>query len=131
MNKKTMLKSGVAVLAVSFLLSAMPADGVMTKEGSTTVINTTTLTKKVRGYKSTTPVKIYIRKNRIEKIEALKNQETPKFFVLAKAVLNSYTGKTVGKAEKMTVDAVSGATYSSNALMKNVQAGLKYYKENK
>lgn len=131
MKKNSIIKMGVAVAAVAFLISAMPADGVITKDGSTTIINTTTLTKNVRGYKSTTPVKIYIKKNRIEKVEALKNQETPKYFVLAKAVLDNYNGKTVTKAEKMSVDAVSGATFSCKALVKNVQAGLKYYKENK
>ena len=31
----------------------------------------------------------------------------------------------------MEVDAVSGATLSSKALVKNVQEGLKYYKEHK
>lgn len=131
MKKRSIIASVVAVAAVAFLMSAMPADGVITKEGGTTVVNTTTLTKKVRGYKSATPVKIYIKKNRIEKVEALKNQETPKYFVRAKAVLDNYTGKTVTKAEKMSVDAVSGATFSSNALVKNVQEGLKYYKANK
>ncbi len=131
MNKKTIIKSSVAALAIVFLASAMPADSVISKEGSTTVVNTTTLTKGVRGYKGTTPVKIYISKNRIVKVEALKNQETPKYLVMAKAVLNEFTGKTVSKAEKMNVDAVTGATFTSNALVKNVQTGLKYYKENK
>ena len=31
----------------------------------------------------------------------------------------------------MKVDGISGATYSSKALIENVKGGLKYYKENK
>ncbi len=131
MNKKNIIRPIVAALAITFFISAIPADSVISKDGATTVVNTSTLTQKIRGYKSPTPVKIYIEKNRIVKVEALKNQETPKYFAKAKAVLNNFTGKTVTKAEKMNVDAVSGATISSNALVKNVRAGLKYYKENK
>lgn len=131
MNKKTIIQTAVATLAVTFFISAVPSDGVITKEGSQTVVNTTTLTKDIRGYKGTTPIKIYIEKNRIVKVEALKNNETPKYFAKSKAVLDNYTGKTVTKARKMQVDGVTGATFSSNALIKNVQAGLKYYKEHK
>ncbi|EGQ15955.1 hypothetical protein HMPREF9136_0817 [Prevotella dentalis DSM 3688] len=118
-------------MAVAVLMSAMPADSVITKDTGTDIVNTTSLTKSVRGYKSATPVKIYIKKNRVVKVEALGNQETPKYFDKAKAVLDKYEGKTVTKAQKMEVDAVSGATLSSKALVKNVQEGLKYYKEHK
>ncbi len=131
MSKKSIIRTTVATLTVAFFISAMPADGVITKEGTQTVVNTTTLTKDIRGYKGTTPVKIYIEKNRIVKVEALKNNETPKYFARSKAVLNNFTGKTVTKAQKMQVDGVTGATLSSDALVKNVQVGLNYYKEHK
>lgn len=131
MTKKTMMKTAMAAVAIAVFVSAMPADSAISKEGQTTVVNTTTLAKDVKGFKGATPVKIYISKNRIVKIEPLKNQETPKYFARGKAVLDNFTGKTVTKAEKMDVDAVSGATFSSTALAKNVKAGLKYYKANK
>ena len=130
-RKRTLTISAVAAMAVAVLMSAMPADNVITKDTGTDIVNTTSLTKSVRGYKSATPVKIYIKKNRVVKVEALGNQETPKYFDKAKAVLDKYEGKTVTKAQKMEVDAVSGATLSSKALVKNVQEGLKYYKEHK
>ncbi len=130
-RKRTLTISAVAAMAVAVLMSAMPADSVITKDAGTDIVNTTSLTKSVRGYKSATPVKIYIKKNRVVKVEALGNQETPKYFDKAKAVLDKYEGKTVTKAQKMEVDAVSGATLSSKALVKNVQEGLKYYKEHK
>jgi len=49
----------------------------------------------------------------------------------AKKILDSWNGMTVNKAIKAKVDGVTGATYSSDALIENVQKGLKYYKEHK
>ena len=126
-----MIVAVLAIVVVAFLISAKPADDVMTQERKTTVINTQQLGQKVRGYKGATPVKIYIQKNKIEKIEPLANRETPKYFAKAKTLLKQYEGKSVTKAMKVEVDGVSGATLSSNALKKNVQLGLEYYKENK
>ncbi len=131
MKKKLIFPALLAVVAMGVLMSAKPGDKVMTKENGVTVVNTTSLTKNVRGYMASTPVKIYIKGNKIQKVEALKNQETPKYFARAKKLLAEYEGKNVNKAQKLQVDAVSGATLSSKALMKNVEEGLKYYKENK
>lgn len=127
MNKKTMMKSAAFAAAVVLLASAMPATDPISKESGATVVNTTTLAKEVRGFRGATPVKIYIKKGKVVKIEALKNQETPQYFSRAKAVLAQYEGKAASKAAKMKVDGVTGATYSSKALVKNVQVGLKYY----
>ena len=40
-------------------------------------------------------------------------------------------GNSVEETWQNLVDGVSGATYSSKALIENVKGGLKYYKENK
>ena len=116
---------------VAIMMSAMPSENIMTKDNDTTVINTELLSKNVKGFKGTTPVKIFIVKNKIAKIETLPNHETPKFFDKAKTLLSEFTGKSVSKATKMDVDGVSGATYSSKALKKNVALGLAYYNKNK
>lgn len=126
MKKKTMMKAAGFLAAVALLASAMPATDPISKESGATVVNTTTLAKEVRGFRGATPVKIYIKKGKVVKVEALKNQETPQYFSRAKAVLAQYEG-TASKAAKMKVDGVTGATYSSKALVKNVQVGLKYY----
>ena len=90
------------------------------------------LTKTIKGYNGTTPLKIYITGNKIEKIEALPNQETPKYFSkVKKQMLDKWNGLTVNKAIKAKVDGVTGATYSSDAVKKNVKEGLMYYKKNK
>ena len=66
------------------------------------------------------------------KIEALKNQETPKYFVkVKKQLLDQWNDKKVSEAAKMKVDGVTGATFSSDAVIKNVQLGLEYYQKNK
>ena len=98
----------------------------------TYVVNTTTLASSVKGYRSTTPLKIYIKKDKVERIEAIKNQETPKYFARVKEqVLPKWNGKTVKKAAKMKVDGVTGATLSSDAVKTNVKKGLEYYQKNK
>ena len=120
-----------AVPILTFLTSAVQHDEVLTTENGMTIINTTELTRDVKGFKGTTPVKIYIKNNKVIRVEALPNGETPKFFERAKAILAAWEGKPVAKAAKTEPDAVSGATFSSNALIKNVQAGLAYYKKKK
>ena len=112
-------------------LGFMPTDQNMTKANGQTVVNTTNISRTVRGLNGPTPLKIYIKKDKITKIETLSNRETPDFFKRAKAVLKQYEGKSVKKALSTKVDAVSGATYSSKALIKNVEQGLKYYNQHK
>jgi len=117
-----------SLLVVAMTLLSWMADETMTKENGMTVINTTTLGKDVQGFLGTTPLKIYIQKNKVVKIEALKNQETPKYFVkVKKNLLDKWNGKKVKEAKNMQVDAVTGATYSSNAIIENVKLGLEYY----
>lgn len=136
MNKKNIMSTlgGLALLlTATTLLSATPKDDeVMTKEDGMYVVNTTTLGKNVTGYEGTTPLKIYIKKNKVVKIEALKNQETPKYFArVKKELLGKWDGKKVAEAQKMEVDGVTGATFSSDAVKQNVQLGLEYYRTHK
>lgn len=117
-----------SLLVMSFIVG----DDTMTKEDGAFVINTTTLGKDVEGYAGPTPLKVYIRKNKVEKIEFLKNQETPKYYVkVKKALQEMWNGKSVKDAKTMQVDAVTGATFSSEAVIKNVQLALDYYQQHK
>lgn len=132
--KKTLIKtvSCCSLIVAALTLTSWATDNVMTKENGMTVINTTTLGKNVQGYIGTTPLKIYIEKNKVVKIEALKNQETPKYFIkVKKALLDKWNGKKVKDAKALKVDAVTGATYSSEAVIENVKLGLDYYQKNK
>lgn len=128
MKKLIMTASCCSLMVVALMLTSWMADDTMTKENGMTVINTTSLGKDVQGYLGATPLKIYIQKNKVVKIEALKNQETPKFFIkVKKNLLNKWNGMKVKDAKKQKVDVVTGATYSSEAVIKNVQLGLDYY----
>ena len=124
----------LALIALAATLqSAVPQnDEVMTKEDGMYVVNTTTLGKKVTGYVGTTPLKVYIKKNKVERVEALKNQETPKYFAkVKKALLNKWDGLKVKDAAALQVDAVTGATFSSDAVVENVKLALEYYQSHK
>lgn len=93
-----------------------------------TVINTSSLADDVEGYAGPTPLKIFIKKDKIEKIEPLRNLETPKYFALIKRdLLGKWNGLTVKKASQQQVDVITGATYSSEAVIENVRRGLDYY----
>lgn len=134
MNRKLAISGAAVLLALALQSFTMkPADdGVMVKEKGTYVVNTTKLGKNVEGYNSTTPLKIYIKKNKVEKVEFLKSQETPKYYAKVKKALQSvWNGLKVKDAQKKQVDAVTGATFSSEAVIKNVQLGLDYYQKNK
>ncbi|SDQ39830.1 Uncharacterized protein, contains FMN-binding domain [Prevotella sp. khp1] len=128
MKRLMMTVSCCSLMVVALTLMSWKADDTMTKENGMTVINTTTLGKDVQGFLGATPLKIYIQKNKVVKIEAMKNQETPKYFLkVKKHLLDKWNGVKIKDAKKMKVDAITGATYSSKAVIENVQLGLDYY----
>ena len=92
----------------------------------TLVVNTTDLCKDVIGYDGPTPLKITVVKGVVTLVEALPNTESPSYFerVLQSGLLKAVVGKTPAEAAKMHLDAVSGATYSSEAVIENLRAGL-------
>ena len=129
---KKMKKYLVILVAAVALMSAGKQDSAITKENGSVIVNTTTIAKDVEGYNGPVPVKIYIKKNKIEKIELLKNQETPKYLAqVKKAMLNAWDGLTIKAAKAKNVDGVTGATFTSEALLENVKKGLDYYEKNK
>ena len=131
MKQKTLFVAIATVLLGFGLMSLRPAGDVISNEDGLTVINTTSLSEDVEGYAGTTPLKIYIKKDKIERIEALRNVETPKYFALIKRdLLSKWNGLTVKKAAAQQVDVVTGATYSSEAVIENVRRGLDYYQKN-
>ena len=131
--KKTVLVSMALGTLTAALMSAAPqGNEVMTKENGTYVVNTTTLGKGVVGYVGATPVKVYIKGNKVQKVEFLKNQETPKYFAkVKKALLTKWDGLKVKDAANQKIDGVTGATFTSDAIIKNVQLGLDYYQTHK
>ncbi len=133
MRKKQIIVATVLLAASIGFMSLRPAEDIITKQDGMTIINTTTLAEDIEGYAGPTPVKIYIKDKdkKIEKVEALKNLETPKYFVLIKKeLLNKWNGLVAKKAAQTEVDVVTGATFSSEAVIENVRRGIDYYNKN-
>lgn len=109
---------------------AQGSDTLEVQPDGTFVVNTRVLAKDVQGYGGPVPLKIHIDKDgRLTAIEAEPNAESPSFFDRAKELFSRWQGKTIDEAIAEDVDAVSGATFSSKAIIRNVQRGLAYAKQ--
>ena len=129
--KKILLIAGIGALLVS-VSAVTPSCGSSAAKGPDTLkVNTTELGASIIGFNGPTPVEISVCKGTITKIKALPNQETPRYFQLVKesGLLEKLVGKTVKEAKETQLDAVSGATFSSEALIRNIQLGLEQIKE--
>ena len=128
----TSLCAVVLAAAVAVILGCTPGDENMTKKDGVYIVNTTKLGADVQGYNGPTPLNIYIKDDKIQKVEALPNDETPSFFQrVQNELLSKWNGMDVKKAATAEIDAVTGATYSSNAVKENVKIGVKYYQKHK
>ena len=125
--KKTIIIAAIMLLVAGTVsLDARTKKKTATKKAATTqVIYTGDIASKVIGYNGTTPLNITVKNGVIENIEVLPNQESPAYLKRAKdKVLPQYIGKTVTEAKKLKPDIATGATYTSEALIKNIQVGL-------
>lgn len=121
-NGKIFGYNGPGVSGISGTSDSIPA-----VESAPRSITTEKIGHDIVGYAGNVPVRINLREDgRIVSVEPLENVETPAFFnrVLESGILERWNGLTPEEALKVQVDAVSGATYSSKALIQNVQAGL-------
>ncbi len=106
---------------------AQGSDTLSVQPDGTFVVNTRVLAKDVQGYGGPVPLKIHIGKDgKLTAIEAEPNAESPDFFDRAKELFSRWQGKTIDEAMAEDVDAVSGATFSSKAIIANMQRGLAY-----
>ena len=113
--------SSTALTAKNDTLTVMP-DGAI-------VVNTRLLAKDVQGYGGQVPLRIHIDKGGVvDSIEAEPNAESPDFFNHASSLFGKWRGKTVDEAMAEDVDAVTGATFSSRAIIANMKRGLAYAK---
>ena len=125
--KKTLIIAAIMLLvAGTASLDARTKKKTTAKKANTTqVIFTGDIANKVIGYNGTTPLNITVKNGVIENIEVLPNQESPGYLKRAKdKVLTQYIGKTVAEAKKLDADIATGATYTSKAIIKNIQMGL-------
>ena len=94
----------------------------------TRVVHSAPLARDVVGFASTTPVTIYIKDGVIADVIAEPNEETPSFFrrLEREGLLDSWSHKSLAEALETRVDVVSGATYSSVAVIENVNRAVAY-----
>ena len=123
----------ILIVAMLLCTTLAQADNVMTKtQDGTYIINTTTLAGDVEGYAGATPLEVHIKKNKIVKVVALKNVETPKYNArVKKQMLPQYEGMNVKKGIAQDVDGVTGATFTSRAMQENIRRAVDYDKNHK
>jgi len=98
-------------------------------DGSYT-INTIELGKKIKGYNAQVPISIIIKDTVIQQVALYENDETPDYLIdVENRLLPKYKNLSINNISN--VDAVSGATFTSRAVMRNVDVAVKYYLENK
>lgn len=98
--------------------------------GDTLIVNTTEIGRDITGYAGQVPLEVYVADGRVMRIEALPNNESPAFFNKATRLLTAWNGLTLGEALRKEVDAVSGATFSSQAIIIGTQTALRYIDKN-
>lgn len=91
------------------------------------VIDTREIAADIKGYGGNTPLRITVSNGKVDKIDAQKNAETPEFFSQVEdKLLQQYIGMTPEEVLQSQIDAVSGATLSSRAVMETMERGMAY-----
>lgn len=133
---KKYIKRGAATILLLLAASAIHADNVMTRHADgTTIVRTTTICN-ARGYRKATPVEVHFKNGKVQKVVALRNEETVPYFARVKQhLLPLYNNLKISKAKKLAqrtdIDGCTGATFSTRAVQKNIKAAIDYYEKKK
>lgn len=96
-----------------------------TEDGA--IIYSATIAKDIKGYGGSIPLQITVKDGKIAEIVPEKNAETPDFFTKVETeVIPKWIGVPVDDVAATDVDAVTGATLSSNAVNATVKASIAY-----
>lgn len=121
------------ILGVSIEENGKESSENITYYNDTLIINTSKIVSGIKGYAGSTHLEIHITPDGyISKVIPLKNLESPRFFksLEKKRLYSQWIGLTPEEAIEKRVDAISGATVSSNAVIKTFKAGLQYALDN-
>ena len=121
------------ILGVSIEENDKESSENITYYNDTLIINTSKIVTGIKGYAGNTPLEIHITPDGyISNVIPLKNLESPRFFksLEKKGLYSQWIGLTADEAIEKRVDAISGATVSSNAVIKTFKAGLQYALDN-
>lgn len=94
-----------------------------------TVLLSSPYSDEIKGFNGPTPLQIALDGNgKIIEVRVLDNNETPNFLkrVFDAGFLEAWNGLTIEEALNKEVDAVSGATYSSNSIKNSLKARLSH-----
>ena len=108
------------------------SDGVWIVDNGTTIYSSHPHADDIKGFAGPTPLFIAVGKNgKIAAVAPAPNGETSDFWELVQKarLFNSWNGLTPAKAAAKKVDAVSGATFSSTAVINTVKATAKAIKK--
>ena len=96
-----------------------------------TILYTEDYCDDIIGFNGAIPMEIYMVDGKIAYISILQNQETPGFMrkVTNAGLVENFYGLTPQEAIDLDIDAVSGATYSSKAIINSVKTRLKTYEK--
>lgn len=90
------------------------------------IITTGSLPGQTPGYGGPMNIAIYLTADRIDSVRVISSRETPRFLKRTNGLIRRWDNMTVAEALKIKPDAVSGATYSSRAIIANVHIGLEH-----
>lgn len=98
----------------------------VSEKGDTLVVDTTVPGEGIIGYRGQVPIQVYVVKGRVADIVLGENSETPRFIKRVYGIITpNWIGLRLKDAAKAEVDAVTGATLSSNALIENFRLAMK------
>lgn len=98
------------------------AHSVITATPGGIVVDTSTLSHDIIGYGGPTPLTVTFADGKIVSVEAQRNAETPGFFRrVEQNLFPRFIGMTAAEAAACDVDAISGATFSSVAVISNIR----------
>ena len=94
-----------------------------------TILYTEEYSQDIIGFADIIPMEIYMVEGKIAYISILQNRETPSFMrkVMNDGLVEKFYGMTPKEAVDLDIDAVSGATYSSKAIINSVKTRMAVY----
>ena len=83
------------------------------------------------GFQGPIPMAIVLNDGKIAEIRVMDNAETPRYMknAIESGLLEKFYGLSPKEASKIEVDVVSGATFSSNAIIKSVHRSMAIYND--
>ena len=104
-------------------------DNNKTQTAGDTTLYTEEYCSDIIGFNGSIPLEISMKDGKIANINILENEETPRFLqhVIDANLIEKFYGLTPKEAVELDIDAVSGATYSSTAIIKTVKTRMAIY----